>query len=168
MHYSTVNPYDRIMASSNKDEGFILGCDGCGVVEKVGEGVEHAWVGRKVAFLGGGWARYTLKDVDFLVPFADDFDLQHGANTYVNPFTVTAMTALAESKEAKSVILLAASSALSKMMIRFCKTRGITPLCIVRKAEQVADLRTNLAVEHVLDQTSIFFSQELGAAIAAL
>ena len=74
--YSTVNPYDRIMGKINKDEGFILGCDGCGVIEKVGEGVEQALVGKKVAFLGGGWARYAVKEVDYLVFLKDDFDLK--------------------------------------------------------------------------------------------
>jgi NADPH:quinone reductase-like Zn-dependent oxidoreductase len=98
VHYSTVNPYDRICFKNEKNtENFTLGCDGCGVVESVGDGVDTAaWVGKKVAFLGGGWARYAVKDVDFLVPFRDDFDLKNGANTYVNPFTVTAMLDIAQ------------------------------------------------------------------------
>ena len=33
VHYSTVNPYDRIMALENKAEGFTLGCDGCGIID---------------------------------------------------------------------------------------------------------------------------------------
>ena len=41
VHYSTVNPYDRIMSTVNKDEGFTLGCDGCGIVETVGEDVPN-------------------------------------------------------------------------------------------------------------------------------
>jgi len=165
VHYSTVNPYDRIMHTVNKDEGFVLGCDGCGVVEATGEGVDQSWVGKKVVFLGGGWARYAVKEVDFLVPFADDFDLRHGANTYVNPFTVTAMAALAEEKGAKAVILMAASSALSKMMVRFCHQRGIEPLCVVRKAENVIDLKTNYGVKYAFDQTSPSFIADIEAAI---
>jgi NADPH:quinone reductase-like Zn-dependent oxidoreductase len=41
VHYSTVNPYDRIMFKENKAENFVLGCDGCGIVESVGEGVDQ-------------------------------------------------------------------------------------------------------------------------------
>jgi NADPH:quinone reductase-like Zn-dependent oxidoreductase len=37
--YSTVNPYDRIMFNVNKDENFVLGCDGCGTVIETGEGL---------------------------------------------------------------------------------------------------------------------------------
>ena len=121
VHYSTVNPYDRIMYNINKDEGFVLGCDGCGIIKKVGEGVNPDFVGKKVAFVGNGWSRYTCKDVQYLVFLPDDFELKNGANAYVNPFTATAMLDYAKKHNAKAVILMAASSALSKMMIRLCQ-----------------------------------------------
>ncbi len=114
VHYSTINPYDRIMAKINTDESFQLGSDGCGVIQSVGEGVDSALVGKKVAFLGGGWSRYAVKDLEYVVFFHDDFDLKHGANTYVNPFTVTAMVDFAKKNGAKAVVNLAASSALCK------------------------------------------------------
>ena len=120
VHYSTVNPYDRIMSSVNKDEGFVLGCDGCGIVIKVGENLEQSLIGKKVAFLGGGWSRYAVKDFEYTVFFPDDFDLKLGANTYVNPFTVTAMLDFAKRNGAKAVIQMAASSTLAKQMIRLC------------------------------------------------
>jgi NADPH:quinone reductase-like Zn-dependent oxidoreductase len=69
----------------------VLGCDGCGIVAKTGEGVDASWLGKKVAFVGNGWSNYVCKSVDFIVEFSPDFDLKKGANTYVNPFTVTAM-----------------------------------------------------------------------------
>ncbi len=120
VHYSTVNPYDRIMHNVNKDDGFVLGCDGCGIVTKAGEGVDQTWIGKKVAFLGNGWSNFVCKSVDFVVEFDAEFNLKHGANTYVNPFTVTAMLDYAQKLDAKAVVLMAASSALSKMMIRLC------------------------------------------------
>lgn len=105
MHYSTVNPYDRIMNSVNKDEGFGLGCDGCGIIVQVGEGVDASLIGKKCAFLGNGWARYAVKDLEFVVIFNhDDFDLRQGANTYVNPFTTTAMLDFAKKHSATAII----------------------------------------------------------------
>jgi hypothetical protein len=44
--------------------------------------------------------------------------LKKGANAYVNPVTVCAMLDYAQKEGAKTIILMAASSALSKMMIR--------------------------------------------------
>ena len=109
VYYSTVNPYDRI-CFDKQEEGFILGCDGCGVVEAVGEGVSESLIGKKVAFLGGAWTNYTVKEADYLVQFPDSFDLKLAANTYVNPFTVTAMLDFSQKHGAKTVILTAASS----------------------------------------------------------
>ncbi|MFN9905637.1 MAG: hypothetical protein ACK56F_05845 [bacterium] len=86
-----------------------------------------------------------------MVPFSSDFDLRKGANTYVNPFTVTAMLDFALKNEAKSVILMAASSQLAKMMIRICQTRGIETVNIVRKADQVKDLKENYNAKWVLN-----------------
>lgn len=105
VHYSTVNPYDRIMSTVNKDEGFVLGCDGCGVIVAVGDDVEPSFIGKKCAFLGGGWSRYAVKDLEFTVIFNhDDFDLRQGANTYVNPFTVTAMLDFSKKHHATAVV----------------------------------------------------------------
>lgn len=124
--YSTVNPYDRIMFNVNKDEGFVLGCDGCGVIVQVGEDVDTNLIGKKVAFLGNGYSRFTVKDASFLVFFEDtaseSFDLKRAANTYVNPFTVCAMADFAKKNyNASAVISLAASSALGKQFIKLSK-----------------------------------------------
>ena len=65
------------MSNVNKDEGFVLGCDGCGIIVQIGEDVDAGLVGKRVAFLGNGYSRYTVKDVDFLVFFhGDSFDLK--------------------------------------------------------------------------------------------
>ena len=165
MHYSTVNPYDRI-CYDKQEEGFVLGCDGCGVVEAVGEGVSETLIGKKVAFLGGAWAKYTVKEADYLVQFPQTFDLKLAANTYVNPFTVTAMLDFSQKHGAKAVILTAASSQLSKMMIKLCKGHGIETVNIVHRDQQVADLKEKYGCEWVLNQNSPTFFQDLEACIA--
>jgi NADPH:quinone reductase-like Zn-dependent oxidoreductase len=40
VHYSTINPYDRMMYKVNSNNGFVLGCDGCGIVSQAGVGVD--------------------------------------------------------------------------------------------------------------------------------
>ena len=167
VHYSTVNPYDRICYDNEKQtEGFVLGCDGCGIVESVGEGVSENLIGKKVAFLGGAWTRYTVKEADYLVQFPDTFDLKLAANTYVNPFTVTAMLDFSQKHGAKAVILTAASSQLSKMMIKLCKGHGIETVNIVHRDQQVTDLKDKYGCEWVFNQNSPSFFQDLEACIA--
>ncbi len=114
------------------------------MIHEVGEGVDSSLIGRKVAFLGNGYSNWTVKDVEYLVMFNDkDFDLKKGANTYVNPFTVTAMLDFAKKNSAKAVVLTAASSALSKMMIKLCKLHGIETVNIVHRDALVKDLKEN-------------------------
>ena len=58
--YSTINPYDRNMYLINKEEGFVLGSDGCGTIISVGEEVDPSLIGKKVAFLRGAWSHFTV------------------------------------------------------------------------------------------------------------
>ncbi|CDW75003.1 zinc-binding dehydrogenase family protein [Stylonychia lemnae] len=162
VHYSTVNPYDRIMHGINKAEGYVMGSDGCGIIVAVGEGVDATLIGKKAAFLGGGWSRYAVSNLDFTVLFNhDDFDLKQGANTYVNPFTVTAMLDFAKKNNASAVIQMAASSALAKQMLRLSQKEGIETVNIVRKDDQVKDLQENLGAKYVLNQESPSFLEDL-------
>ena len=54
---------------------FTPGVEGAGVVESVGEGVEHVKAGDRVAYAGpiGGYAEVRLIDADRLVKLPDDF-----------------------------------------------------------------------------------------------
>ena len=53
--YSTCNPYDSIIYSF-KNEGQVLGCDGCGTIVELGEGVDPSYLNKKVAFFDEAWA----------------------------------------------------------------------------------------------------------------
>jgi NADPH:quinone reductase-like Zn-dependent oxidoreductase len=81
------------------------------------------------------------------------------ANAYVNPFTVTAMDDLREKQGAKAVVLLAASSALSKMMIKLCRSKSVEVVCIVRRPEQVSDLQDNYGVKWALNSEAPGFGE---------
>ena len=68
--YSTVNPYDRYIATTT-NEGTVLGSDGCGTVIDVGEDVSEERKGKKVSFAGGAFCNYTVKDDTSLI-YLDD------------------------------------------------------------------------------------------------
>ncbi len=82
-----------------------------------------------------------------MVELEADIDLKKSAFTYVNPFTVSVLLDFAQKLVAKSVILMAASSGLSKMMIRLGHQNGIDTLNIVCKDEQVANLKTHYTLD---------------------
>jgi len=161
VHYSTVNPYDRLMYERNKLEGFVLGGEGCGKIMKVGEDVDPFLVGKNVSFLGGGWSRYTVKEAPFLLVFDDSFNLKNGANAYVNPLTACAMLDFAQKHGAKAIIILAVSSSIAKQLIRLCQKEGMETINIVRKEDQIAYLKENYGAKYVLNQESPSFHQDI-------
>ena len=69
----------------------MFGSEGSGIIQEVGEGVDPSVKGLKVAFLSGGWARYTVKDYKHVVPLDNDIDLATCANAFVNPMTNLAL-----------------------------------------------------------------------------
>jgi len=61
---------------------------------------------------------------------------------------------------ATSVIITAAASQLAKMSIKLCIRDGITPICTVRKAEQVDQLKSEIeGLDYVLNTSEENFPQ---------
>ena len=108
------------MYKTNKQDGFVLGNDGCGVIIAVGEGVAdpEKWMGKKVAFLGDGWTKYCEKDPYQLMVFDDDFDLSLASNAFVNPLLACGMFDIVQKRNAKSIIVTASTGALAKILTK--------------------------------------------------
>ena len=85
--FSTCNPTDRYTFQLAKAEGTRLGADGSGTVVKLGEGVDPSLMGRKVAFLGGGWSKYKVEDASSVLILDDSQDLAKAGMAWVNPYT---------------------------------------------------------------------------------
>jgi NADPH:quinone reductase-like Zn-dependent oxidoreductase len=68
-----------------------------------------------------------------LIYLDDSVDLFKAANTIVNPLTVCAFLDISKKLNAKSVIMLAASSALAKQVYKLFKKEGIEVIGVVRK-----------------------------------
>jgi NADPH2:quinone reductase len=135
--YSTINPYDKYLLATQKVDASRLGSDGSGTIVEVGEGVDQALVGKRVAFFGEGWGQYKVQDTEYLVFLDDSQDLSKAANACVNPLTACAQFDLTKKHGAKAAIITAASSQLAKQYLRLCQTEGIEVIAIVRRDEQV-------------------------------
>ena len=115
-------------------------------------------VGKRVAFaktfdeegtwkLGGSMAEYAVTTVQWAIPLSDDLSLEEGASSIVNPMTAVGMVDRLKELNVKTVIITAAASQLGRMLINLCKKEGITPICTVRRPEQVGLLKT----KHVIN-----------------
>lgn len=79
MAYSTCNPYDGIVHAFYRSEGNRLGCEGCGTVISVGEGVDASLLNKKVSFSSTGcWTNYKLVEVatTHIIVLDDSTDLK--------------------------------------------------------------------------------------------
>ena len=145
-----------------------------GTVVKVGAGMLASYLeGKRVAFmkapelppaykLGGSMAEYIVTDVKCCIPLGDDLTLEEGSSHFVNPLTALGMTDRLKELKVKAVIITAAASQLCRMIIKLCKTSGITPICTVRKEDQANFLRNDLGCKYVVNTSDKDWMKQMG------
>lgn len=130
------------------------GFEGVGVVEATGGGV-LGWLrkGKRVAVINdrvGNWAEYTVTSARQVIPVPDGMSDEQAASFFVNPATALAMTQDVL-KVTKGAWLLqsAAGGELGKMVIRLGYKFAFRTINVVRRREQVEELK-KLGADHVI------------------
>jgi NADPH:quinone reductase-like Zn-dependent oxidoreductase len=178
---SPVNPSDlaflKGMYGIQKPLPAVPGFEASGVVVAGKGAAARALVGRRVAFSSpsdrdGTWAEYAVARVTSCFPLRSGVSDEQGAMIIVNPLTAWAFLMRAREGKHKVLVHTAAASALGHWLIRLAKPRKVKLIHVVRRAEQVAHLRS-LGEEHVLDSSADDFEatlkktcRSLGAKIA--
>lgn len=141
------------------------GVEGSGVVVATGPGQE-ALLGKTVAMMGdGAYAQYRRIAVTDILVLPDGAGPADGAAALVNPLTVLGMLETARRNGHRAIVHTAAASSVGKMLIRACRQDGVPLVNIVRRDDQVAELRA-LGAEHVCNSTAPEFRQDLARALA--
>lgn len=123
------------------------GFEGVGVVESNGGGV-LGWLrkGKRVAVINdrvGNWAEYTVTTARQVIPVPDDLPDDQAATFFVNPATAVAMTTdVLKVPAGEWLLQTAAGSNLGRMVIRLGKRTGFRTLNVVRRREQVGELKS--------------------------
>jgi NADPH:quinone reductase-like Zn-dependent oxidoreductase len=130
------------------------GFEGVGVVEASGGGIVGMLrKGKRVAVLNddrGNWGEYTVAAEKKVIPVPDDIPDEQSASFFVNPATVLVMTEKVLKIPAGATLLqTAAGSALGSMIIRMGKLKGFKTINVVRRGEQVEELK-KLGADHVV------------------
>lgn len=122
------------------------GYEGVGIVESAGLGLYgRMLVGKRVVVLnneGGNWAEYVTLPAKQAVPISEKIPIAQAASFFVNPATAYLLVREAH-RPAKGEWLLqtAAGSSLGRMIIRLGKYYGFKTINIVRRSEQVEELK---------------------------
>jgi NADPH2:quinone reductase len=148
------------------DQPLAVGVEGAGVVVAAGSR-QQALLGRTVAMLGdGAYAQYRTLAVADLLVLPDGASPAAGAAALVNPLTVLGMLETAKRHGHSALVHTAAASSVGKMLIRACRQDGVPLVNIVRRDEQMAELR-GLGAEHVCNSAAPDFKQSLSQALEA-
>jgi len=122
------------------------GFEGVGVVEATGGGL-LGWLrkGKRVAVINdriGNWQERTITSARQVLPVPSDLTDEQAACFFVNPATAVAMTKhVLAVPPGEWLLQSAAGSALGKMIIRLGKTYGYRTINVVRRREQVDELK---------------------------
>lgn len=146
----------------------IPGFEGSGTVVAVGREtglMGRFLLGRRVACVTqqhgeGLWAEYAVTSVNYALPLAGAVSLEQGAMSVVNPLTAVALINSAKKGKHQAVLNTAGASALGLMLHRLGRQMGIEVVNIVRRDEQVAQLRQQ-GMRQVLNSSSATFDADL-------
>ena len=120
------------------------GLEGMGEVARLGEGVHHLQVGQRVIPLGvqGTWQEYLIAPGAQLIPVPESVNDQTAAQFVVNPLTAWIMV-IEElgTKEGEWLLQTAAGSTLGRVVLQLARLRGFKTINIVRRREQVEELK---------------------------
>ncbi|HKK05747.1 MAG TPA: zinc-dependent alcohol dehydrogenase family protein [Gammaproteobacteria bacterium] len=144
----------------------ILGCDGAGVVEAVGEGVSRFQPGDAVYFCHGGigghpgtYAEYAVVDQEFAAPKPASLDFTEAAA--VPLVLITAWEALhdrAHVEAGHTVLVHAGAGGVGHVAIQLARLAGAR-VCTTVGSAQKADFVTELGAELTIDYHAQDFAQ---------
>lgn len=164
-----VNPSDlaflKGIYGTHKKLPVVPGFEGSGTVVAAGSGIMPRFlVGRRVAFAAGegdgSWAEYAVAAAMFCLPLPENVTLEQGSMSFVNPLAALALMDRSRQGRHKAIISTAAASALGKMLLKLGLQNGLPIIHVVRRLEQVAELRS-MGAQHVLNSSDANFDSAL-------
>jgi len=154
-----------------------VGLEGCGQIVALGEGVPKGFLNKKVAFSNdphtnkfqGSWRQYiTLQAVpQQFIPFGDAIEYSRIASVFVNPLTALGFLDVCKKNQHKVIVHSAAASSLGKMMIKLFSQHGVEIINLVRRDEQVDQLK-QLGAKYVLNTEAPEFNESFKKLVAGL
>ncbi|MCA9077934.1 MAG: zinc-dependent alcohol dehydrogenase family protein [Planctomycetaceae bacterium] len=130
------------------------GFEGVGIVESSGGGLLGSFLtGKRVTVAnreGGNWAEYAVISAKQAIPLPESLTLEQAASFFVNPASVVAMVEkIHQVRRGEWLLQSAANSSLGRMVIRLGRQCGIRTLNVVRRSEQIDQLKS-LGADEVL------------------
>jgi NADPH:quinone reductase-like Zn-dependent oxidoreductase len=154
IHLRPLHIYD-VMNFSGRVPGvpipYIAGTEGVGTIVKSttgkfkeGQRVVASWWPK------GTWTSYTTIDESSLLAVPEGVSDEAAAQFTINPITLVGLVQTASVPEGKYLLQAAAGSALGLQLVQYAKHIGLETINIVRRPEQVAELKARGATEVIV------------------
>lgn len=119
-----------------------LGMEAAGMIEAVGEGIEHLRPGDRVAYAGGpigAYATVRMMATDLLVPLPDSIDDETGAAAMLKGMTADILVGpCARMRAGQSALVLAASGGVGSILVQWLKAIGVRVIAHAGSPEKAA------------------------------
>jgi len=169
MDSAPINPSDLALIKGGyleRNYPFTPGLEGSGIVVMSGGGIlagmrKGSWVACSPKPGGDGtWAEFMLTSAMHTAPLPKGVSMEQGSMMLVNPMTTMAFVLMARKEKHQALVNNAAASSLGKMLIRMCQLQNIPLINIVRRENQVEELK-KLGATYVLNSSKSSFESEL-------
>lgn len=156
--YAALNPLDNHARADRikwQHPGFpfVPGFEYAGRVDAIGEDVEPAWLGRRVAAnaLWGGNADYALAPAERLVRVPDGFDWYTAASFSTCAYTAWLLVHSAgRVKPGQTVVIHSAAGAVGALTTQVAKAAGATVIALAGGADKL-DYAAQFGADHLVD-----------------
>ena len=148
------------------DKPLPAGNEGGGVVIAAGPGAE-GMVGKTIGVAGGAmYSQYRCLPAASCLVMNEGTTPAEGASCFVNPLTALGMVETMKMESHTALVHTAAASNLGQMLVKICLADGVQLVNIVRKKEQVEQLKA-LGAVHVCNSSEPTFKEDLVDALVA-
>ena len=144
---------------------FVPGSEFAGIIEAVGEGVNHLKPGQSVACLKGtgGFGTHTLAPAKLCLPLPSDFDpVDAAAFIMIYATSYHALIDRAELKPGETVFILGAAGGVGTSAIQIAKAAGARVIAAASSAEK-CDLCSKLGADETINYSDGSFREKLKA-----
>jgi len=161
---------DKLMRAmaARVDKSLPAGNEGAGVVIAAGaDDVAQALIGKTVGLIGGAmYSQYRCVPAAQVLLLPEGTTPAEGASAFVNPLTSLGMVETMRLEGHTALVHTAAASNLGQMLQKVCLSDDVPLVNIVRKPEQVEQLRS-IGATHVCNSTEQTFMKDLTEALVA-
>ncbi|MDC5003659.1 zinc-binding dehydrogenase [Acinetobacter baumannii] len=140
----------------------IGGSEAVGIVDALGEGVEHVQVGQRIAVAAvhGSWAEYFIAPAQGIIPLNNEIDDETAAQLIGMPISALMLLDFVNVQPGQWLIQNTANGAVGKTVAMIAQARGLPVINLVRRSDAIAEMQA-LGIQHVVATDQLNWKEQV-------